>query len=113
LTWSQPRKTKFNNAPQIWNGERYDSKRELEYAMYLYGEIEQGRIRWWRRQVPIQLTVNDQKICKLVVDFLVGFPDGRQEYHEVKSAATKTPMFNLKLKLLRALHPELIYRVIQ
>jgi len=82
------------------------------YAMWLESERQASRIKWWRRQVPIELVVNDQKVCKLVVDFLVGFPDGRQEYHEVKSVATKTPIYNLKMKLFRALHPNITYKII-
>lgn len=113
MTWSHPRKTKYNNAPQIWKGERYDSKREMQYGMYLESERQAGRIKWWRRQVPVELIVNDTKVCKLIVDFLFQYPDGQQEYHEVKSPATKTPVYNLKLRLLRALHPQLTYRIIE
>jgi hypothetical protein len=63
--------------------------------------------------VPIQITVNDVKVCKLIVDFLVGFPDGHQEYHEIKSEATKTPLYRLKYKLLKAVHPQLTYKIIE
>ena len=81
--------------------------------MYLESERQADRISWWRRQVPIKLMVNDVKVATMNVDFLVGFPDGHQEYHEVKSSATKTDYFRLKLRLLKALHPDLNYRIIE
>lgn len=87
--------------------------KERDYAMWLESERQAGRIQWWRRQVPIQITINDVNICKLVVDFLIGYPDSRQEYHEIKSEATKTPLFKLKHKLLLATHPKIDYKIIE
>lgn len=81
--------------------------------MWLESEKQAGRVLWWRRQEPIQITVNDVKICKLIVDFLVGYPDSHQEYHEIKSEATKTPLFKLKHKLLLATHPDINYRIVE
>ena len=85
----------------------------MEYAMYLESERQAGRIKWWRRQIPIPIEINGKHICKLIVDFLVELPSGEREYQEVKSKATKTPIYNLKLKLLRATHPDINYRIIE
>ena len=109
----QFRSNKYGAEKVVWKGEIYDSIKERNYALWLESERQAGRILWWRRQEPIQITVNDQKICKLIVDFLVGFPDGHQEYHEIKSRATKTDVFRLKYKLLRAVRPELNYKIIE
>jgi hypothetical protein len=108
------RKTsKYGSVKAVFKNEIYDSLKERDYAMWLESEKQAGRVLWWRRQVPIQIEINDVKVCKLVCDFLVGFPDGTQQYHEVKSKATKTPIFRLKYKLLLATHPDIKYKIIE
>lgn len=111
-TYNRQVKSKYNSVRTVWKGEVYDSIKERNYALWLESEKQAGRVLWWRRQVPIQITVNDVKVCKLVVDFLVGYPDSHQEYHEIKSEATKTPLFRLKHKLLLATHPDITYKII-
>jgi hypothetical protein len=81
--------------------------------MWLESERQAGRIKWWRRQIPIKLEVNGKLICRIVVDFKICLPSGDIEFHEVKGRATRTPLYNLKLKLLRALYPELTYKIIE
>lgn len=105
-------RSKYGSVKTIWRDEVYDSIKERNYAMWLESEKQAGRVLWWRRQVPIQITVNEIDICKLLVDFLVGYPDGTQQYREIKSEATKTPIYRLKLKLLRATHPDINYKIV-
>lgn len=68
------------------------------------------RIRDWRRQVPWPLLVNGKLVCRMVVDFEVHYVDGRVEYVEVKGM--QTDVYRLKLKLLRALFPEINYVIV-
>lgn len=85
----------------------------MEYAMYLESERQAGRIKWWRRQIPVKLEVNGIKVATMNVDFKVEYPDGHQEYHEVKSKATlELDYYRLKLRLFKALFPDEIYKVI-
>jgi hypothetical protein len=88
----------------------YDSKGEAGYAMELDGWKRSGHVLKWERQVKVALVVNGKKVCTIVPDFLVTYPEGRVEYHEYKGRAT--PLWRLKVKLFQALFPEAQYRVI-
>jgi hypothetical protein len=96
-----------------WKDEVYDSRKEMEYAMYLESERQAGRVKWIRRQIPVKLIVRGKLICGMRIDFKVGYPDGHFEYHEVKSAITKKqPDYVIKKKLFEALNPDTVYKVI-
>ena len=89
----------------MYKGVLYDSKSEAAYAAKLDAWKRAGIIVGWERQVDIPLVVNGKKVCKMVADFLV---DG--EYVEVKGV--KTAAYNIKLKLLKALYPDIRYRIV-
>ena len=81
--------------------------------MWLESERQAGRIKWWRRQIPVKLEVNGIKVATMNIDFKCEYPDGHQEYHEVKSAATSKDMYyRLKFRLFKALFPDVIYQII-
>ncbi len=101
--WGSAKRTEYG-------GVLYASKTEAVYAAYLDREVKAKRIRWWDRQVKLPLIVNDVKVCQMLVDFRVCLKDGSCEYRETKGFVA--PAFRLKLKLLRALHPEISYVVI-
>lgn len=106
-------RSKYGSVKTIWKDEVYDSIKERNYAMWLESEKQAGRVLWWRRQIPINLEVNGKLITKMKIDFLVGFPDGTQEYHEVKSQATKADRaYNIRRKLFLALNPDITYKII-
>lgn len=67
-------------------------------------------IKSWRRQVPLRLEVNGTLVCKHLVDFEVTHNDGTIGYVERKGHPTRD--WKLKLKLLRALHPDIKYTVV-
>ncbi len=82
--------------------------------MWLESERQAGRIKWWRRQIPVKLIVNGIKVATMNIDFKVEYPDGHQEFHEVKSKATQQEMYyRLKLRLFKALFPDAIYKIIE
>jgi hypothetical protein len=111
-------KTKYGNVPTVFDGVKYDSKREAEFAqelkllMHVQGP---GRVESWDRQIRFPLIVNDVTVGHLVVDFLVRYADGRKELVEIKSTATQTPLFKFKLKVFAATwlrdHPDIDYRI--
>lgn len=73
------------------------------------------RVESWDRQIRISLVVNGATVGHLVVDFLVRYADGRRELVEIKSPATKTPLFKFKLRVFEATwlqdHPEIRYSI--
>ena len=105
------RPTKFGNKWSSYKNELYQSKAERNYAMFLDSEKRKGRIKEWIRQVNVHLVVNNKKICEAICDFLITFPDGHQEFHEVKGF--KTDVFRFKEKLFRALYPNKQLKIIK
>lgn len=91
-------------------GATYHSRAEAQYAMELDARKAAGEIRSIRRQVNLDLKVNGAQICRMVVDFLVEFADGHEEWHEVKGWASRE--WEIKRNLFRAIWPEREYVVI-
>lgn len=104
---------KFNNKKTEYNGVLYDSLLEVDYAKYL-DVLKNGKaIKDWERQIPIRLVINGKLITKLIADFVITNKDKTISYKEIKSPFTaKQPLFRLKVKLLKALHPELDYEIV-
>ena len=109
---------KFRNEPTVYNGFKYDSVKEAQFAKELDLAMHaQGtdRVENWERQIPFPLVVNGSTVGRMVVDFLVRYADGRRELVEIKSPATQTPLFKFKLKVFQATwlqdHPDIGYRI--
>ena len=100
-------RNKYNAKKTMYAGVLYDSKREAQHAMFLDSQVKANKIDHWTRQVDIPITINGVKVCKLVADFFVVNCDSTCEYHEVKGM--ELPIFRLKLKLLKALYPNIKY----
>ena len=88
----------------------YASKTEAHYAAHLDLLVKAKKVVRWERQVRWPLIVNGERVCLIVPDFKVWWPDGKWSLIETKGF--KTPMWKLKVKLFRALHPNVDYRVI-
>lgn len=88
----------------------YDSKSEAAYAAYLDRLVKGRHIECWERQKPIVLVVSGVKVCKMIADFMVYYKDGSSHYVEVKGV--RTAAYNIKYKLMRALYPDLNYRIV-
>lgn len=69
-----------------------------------------GEIKEIQTQVNYSLVVNGKKICGMIPDFLVTYPDGSEEIIEYKGFETE--VYRIKLKLFRALFPELKYKIV-
>ena len=101
--WGSARRTPYK-------GIVYASKTEAVYAQRLDLMKKAGEIRDWDRQVKIPLVVDGKHVCNMLADFRVWTKDGRVEYHETKGFASA--VWKLKAKLLAALYPDLVYKVI-
>lgn len=113
-----PKRSKFNvnnsaagKLARTYGGRCFDSLAEAKYAMELDIRKRAGHIQDWWPQVPILLTVNGVRVGKMVADFKVLHNNEQVEHVEIKGM--ELPVWKLKLKLMRALYPDLWYTVIK
>lgn len=94
---------KYGAKKTDYNGHKYHSKKEADYARSLDWKLKTGEILKWDRQVSMQITVNGEKICRYICDFVVTYPD-RVEHIDVKGMKSGIPYehFKLKKKLVKA-----------
>ena len=109
MVWIRKNRTKYNNTKSQYNGQFYHSQKEALKARELDLLIKAGKIKSWKSQVRIPLDVNGVHICRYVCDFLITHNDNSLEYLEVKGFWTATA--KLKVKLFKALYPELKYTI--
>ena len=86
----------------MYGGNKYHSKAEAEYAMFLDAELRDKRIKQWGRQVKIPLVVKGYHIANYYIDFIVYHNDGTKEYVEVKGFETE--LWRIKWKIFEALY---------
>jgi hypothetical protein len=96
---------KLNAKGQYYKGEYYHSTGEMNYAQQLDIRKQAGDIADWRRQVKIDLRVNDIHISNYFIDFVIQHNDGTREYVEYKGY--ETDAFKQKWKLFLALAPQM------
>lgn len=94
-------RAKYRNKKTVVDGIKFDSQREATRYSVLKIMQAAGVISDLRLQVPYVITVNGLKICKYVADF-VYVDRGRDVVEDVKGM--KTPTYNLKKKLMKAVH---------
>lgn len=98
-------KSKYNNKTQDYNGRKYDSIKEANYAEELDWRIKAGEVKEWLPQYKIDLRVNGIHIANYFVDFKVVMSDGSIEFHEVKGL--ELPLWKMKWKILEAVKNEI------
>ena len=108
---TKKRQNKYNAEIVEYNGRKYDSKGEAEYAMKLDWRKKAGEIKAIYPQFPIKIVVGSVFICQYVIDFKIELKNGLFEYHEYKGCETDT--WKLKWKLVKALYPELNFKLIK
>lgn len=85
---------------QEYNGYRYMSGFEANYAAELDLRVKAKDIAGWKRQVRIPLNVNGYHICDYIIDFVVEHNDETVEYVECKG--WQSEVWKLKWKLFEA-----------
>jgi hypothetical protein len=92
-------------------GIKFDSKWEAERWGELTSMEKAGYITDLQRQIPYEIVVNDQKICKYIADFKYNKVDDYGSLEEVVEDAkgVETAEFKLKKKLMKAVHGVEIY----
>ena len=95
----KPTRSKFGNAKTTVDGIVFDSKREALHWQLLTIRAKAGKITELKRQVRYDLHVSGMKVCTYIADFV--YFDGDQ-WVVADSKGMKTPMYNLKKKMLAA-----------
>lgn len=84
-------------------GHLHDSKKEADYCRTLNFRQRGGEISELVNQPSFNLVVNGQLVCRYVGDFQYYDRAAKKtRVVDVKSEATKTPLFRLKVKLVKA-----------
>ena len=85
----------------MYEGNKYDSKREASKAWELDMLLKAKKIKSWEAHKPYDLLgKGDTKICRYIADFVVLHLDDTIEIIDIKAKVTETPVFRLKWKLL-------------
>jgi len=101
---------KFGAIKTSYKNEIYDSKAESRMALHLdllkNARDPKERVLKWERQIPFDLVVNGEKICKYICDFRVEYADKRVEFLDVKGykKGSAYSVFRIKQKLMLACH---------
>ncbi len=89
----------------------FHSKKEANFAAELDIRVRCKELKSWRRQVNVPLKVNGITVCRYVVDFVAEYPDGHEQYIEVKGFPH--PVGELKMKLFKACYPQADFLVVR
>lgn len=89
------------------DGITFASKAEARRYQTLKMELAHGLIKNLELQPKFPITVNGYKICTYIADFRYDMPNGTKIVEDVKGV--RTPIFNLKAKLLKAVYDIDIY----
>lgn len=95
--------SKYRNVPTLWDGVRYSSKAEAEYAMRLDEQLRNNEIRGWTRQTTFYLGCPD---AVYRTDFVVFEWNGAVTAVDVKGK--RTSKFARDVKLWRRYGPCLL-----
>lgn len=105
---SLPNQNKYRAKRVTLDGYTFHSIKESKRYLQLKTLLRAGEISDLELQPRIPLIVNDTKIGSYVGDFRYKNSNGEIIIEDVKSQATKTPVYNLKKKILEAQSPPVV-----
>lgn len=97
------KRPKYGNKKCTAFGITFDSLLERDRYLILKDYERQGIISGVVHQQSIDLIVNGVKVCRLEPDYQYAM-NGKHIVEDCKSPASITPTFQLKRKLLKAIH---------
>lgn len=103
----EPKQAKYRNNPCEYNGKKYHSTKEAEYAEKLdnlrHASDPAERVLSVEEQVRFKLDVNGVHVCDYILDFKVNYLD-RVEYVDVKGyrKGAAYRIFTVKKALMKA-----------
>ena len=98
------KQNKYKNKKVVYNGIKFDSKKEMNYYIKLNMLEKAGKIKDLRLQVPFVVLetfkLNDKtyKKTKYIADFT--YYDKEGKYHVVDTKGVRTDVYKLKKKLM-------------
>jgi hypothetical protein len=95
-------KSKFKNRKCIANGITFPSIHEAKRYIVLFYKQSAGEIFKLQVQVPFKIIVNGEKVCTYKADFVYFNKAGTRIVEDAKGM--KTPIYNLKKRLLFVAH---------
>lgn len=103
---------KYNAQKTEYNGVKFDSKKEAEYARKL-DVLTNTTVKSYETQIRMPIVINGLKVCTYICDFKVAYLDGTEEYIDVKGmkSGCAYQMFRLKKKLVEAVYNIVIKEV--
>ncbi len=94
---------KYNATPQVVDGERFDSTREMVRWRELQLRERDGEIQNLQRQVTYLLEVNGHLVGKYIADYrYIDVATGQQVVEDCKGY--KTQIYQIKRKLMAAIY---------
>ncbi len=96
--------SKFHNVPAAVDGIQFDSRKEATRYAELKLSQRAGEISDLRLQVVFHLDLNGHHICDYIADFVYRDRLGQVIVEDVKSKGTKTRVYQIKKKLMLAVH---------
>ncbi len=99
----EKRRHKYGAIPTVVDDIRFASKKEAQRYSQLKLLLQAGEITNLELQPKYRLEVNGIHVGDYVADFRYE-RDGETIVEDVKSPATKTPVYRLKKKLMKAIH---------
>ncbi len=108
---TQPRRSKYGAQLVTLDGHRFASRAEARRYTELRLLERAHAIRELSVHPTIPLVVEGIHIADYIGDFLYVTAQGNVVLEDVKSPATKTPLYRLKRKLVEALHHRTIVEV--
>ena len=97
------KRSKYGNRRVQVGDLTFDSAKEAKRWGELQFMVKAGKIRNLERQVRFPIVVNAVKVCTYIADHVYDEMAARV-VEDVKSPATRTDVYRLKVKLLEALH---------
>ena len=104
-------RSKYRNKKTVVDGITFDSMAEAARYRTLKAKLDAGEIRELYVQKRFECVVNGQKVCAYVADFSYTNAAGEFVVEDVKSDPTKTPIYRLKKKLVKALYGIEIFEI--
>ncbi len=109
----QKKRSKYGSRKVTIDGFEFDSKKEGLHYLALREQQRAKEIFFMEIHPSYPLAVNGQLVCKYEGDFSYEDGLGRQIVEDVKSEQTrKLRDYRIKVKLFKALYPEVIFREI-
>lgn len=99
------RSNKYGAKRTSVDGVIFHSKKEAMRYVALKQMLKSGKIKDLELQPRVPIYINGKKICDYVGDFRYVDSSGFTVLEDVKSEATKTPVYRLKKKMLEAQDP--------